>query len=85
MAVSTAKLDRIDLRTNSEEKSILERASQINHLSLSSYIITTCLKQAKLDLEKEETITLSNKDRDLIMSALSNSPEPNDALKDLFK
>ena len=85
MAVSIAKLDRIDLRTNSEEKNFLERAAQINHLSLSSYIITTCLKQAKLDLEKEETMILSNKDRDLVMSALSNPPEPNDALKGLFK
>ena len=85
MAVSIAKTERIDLRTNSEEKSILERASELSHLSLSSYIISTCLKQAQLDLEKEETLTLSNKDRDLIMSALSNPPEPNDALKDLFK
>ena len=85
MGVSVAKIDRIDLKIKSEEKSIIERASQINHLSLSSYIITTCLKQAKLDLQKEGTITLSNKDRDLIMSALSNLLEPNDALKDLFK
>ena len=35
--------------------------------------------------KQEKTITLSNKDRDLIRSALSNPPEPNDTLIDLFK
>ncbi len=79
------KNERIDLRTNSDEKSLLERAAELKHLSLSSYILTTSLKQAQYDLEQEESILLTNKNRDLILSMLENPPEPNEALKGLFK
>ncbi len=37
------------------------------------------------DIPDTETITLSDSDRDLVMSALENPPEPNEDLKDLFK
>ncbi|MCI5605953.1 MAG: DUF1778 domain-containing protein [Spirochaetia bacterium] len=30
-------------------------------------------------------LILSNRDRDLVMSALENPPEPNEALKGMFK
>ena len=35
-------------------------------------------------MEQIETIKLTNKDRDLVMSKLENPPEPNEALKKLF-
>ena len=35
-------------------------------------------------MEQIETIILTNKDRDLVMSKLENPPEPNEALKKLF-
>ena len=35
-------------------------------------------------MEQIETIILTNKDRDLVLSALENPPEPNEALKKLF-
>ena len=38
-----------------------------------------------IDLIENETLILSNKDRDLVMSVLENPPEPNEALKGLFK
>ncbi len=37
---------RIDLRTNFNQKSLLERAAELKHISLSSYILSTSLKQA---------------------------------------
>jgi uncharacterized protein (DUF1778 family) len=76
---------RIDLRANTNEKNLLERAAELKHISLSSYIISSSLKQAQLDLIENETLILSNKDRDLVMSVLENPPEPNEALKGLFK
>ena len=42
-------------------------------------------KQSEQDLKESEKIILSNRDRDLVMSALENPPEPNKALKGLFK
>ena len=84
MAVAL-KDERIDLRTNSNQKTLLERAAELKHVSLSSYVLTTALKQAQLDLEENEIIALSNRDRDLVMAALENPPEPNESLKDLFR
>ncbi len=75
---------RIDLRTNFNQKSLLERAAELKHISLSSYILSTSLKQAQLDLAENEILVLSNQDRDLIMNLLDNPPEPNQALKGLF-
>lgn len=84
MAV-TLKDVRIDLRANSTQKSLLERAAELKHISLSSYILATSLSQAQLDLTENETLVLSNLDRDLVMNLLDNPPEPNEALKELFK
>ena len=81
----TAKTERIDLRISSEAKELIEAAAQLVNLSLSSYIISVCIKQARLDLKEQETLILSNTDRDLILKALEDPSKPNQALKDLFK
>lgn len=79
------KAERIDLRANSNQKTLLERAAELKHVSLSSYVLTSSLKQAQIDLAENEILVLSNRDRDLVMAALENPPEPNEALKSLFK
>ena len=79
------KDERIDFRANINQKTILERAAEIKHVSLSSYVLTSSLKQAQIDLEENETLQLSNKDRDFVMNLLDNPPEPNEALKELFR
>ena len=84
MAVAV-KDSRVDFRVSDVQKSLLERAAEINHLSLSSYILSSSIKQAELDIAENEMLILSNRDRDLVMSALENPPEPNEALKGMFK
>ena len=84
MAVAV-KDSRVDFRVSDVQKSLLERAAEIKHLSLSSYILSSSIKQAELDIAENEMLILSNRDRDLVMSALENPPEPNEALKGLFR
>lgn len=84
MAVAV-KDSRVDFRVSDVQKSLLERAAEIKHLSLSSYILSSSIKQAELDIAENEMLILSNRDRDLVMSALENPPEPNGALKGMFK
>lgn len=84
MAVAV-KDSRVDFRVSDIQKTLLERAAEIKHLSLSSYILSSSIKQAELDIAENEMLILSNRDRDLVMSALENPPEPNEALKGLFK
>lgn len=84
MAVAV-KDSRVDFRVSDVQKSLLERAAEIKHLSLSSYILSSSIKQAELDIAENEMLILSNRDKDLIMSALENPPEPNEALRGMFK
>lgn len=84
MAVAV-KDSRVDFRVSDVQKSLLERAAEIKHLSLSSYILSSSIKQAELDIAENEVLILSNRDRDLVMSALENPPEPNEALRGMFK
>ena len=84
MAVAV-KDSRVDFRVSDVQKSLLERAAEIKHLSLSSYILSSSIKQAELDIAENEMLILSNRDRDLVMSALENPPEPNEASRGMFK
>ena len=84
MAVAI-KEKRIEFRVPDEAKKTIEDAAKLANISLSSYILSVVLKQAKQDLEQNEMIILNNKDRDLLMDALANPPEPNEALRGLFK
>lgn len=84
MAVAV-KDSRVDFRVSDVQKTLLERAAEIKHLSLSSYILSSSIKQAEQDIAENEMLILSNRDRDLVMSVLENPPEPNEALKGLFK
>ena len=80
-----AKNNRINIRVSDDDKEMLELAAQYSKQSLSSYIVDIVLKQAELDIKKNETITLNNEQRDLFLKILDNPPLPNEALKCLFK
>lgn len=79
------KNNRIHIRVSDEDKELIELAAQYNKQSLSAYIFDIVMKQAELDVKKNETIVLNNKQRDLVLSLLENPPKANEALKDLFK
>ncbi len=79
-----AKTTRIDLRVNKKDKEILETAAYLNRTSLSSYILSVAINAAKMDLEKEEILILSNEQRDQIIQLLDNPPEPNEELRALL-
>ena len=82
--MASAKMDRIDLRINAEDKKTLEMAAASKRLSLSSYIVSTALQSAAMDLERENTIKVSMEGWAQLMEMLDNPPEPTEALKRLF-
>ncbi|MCR5309272.1 MAG: DUF1778 domain-containing protein [Bacilli bacterium] len=84
MAVAI-KEKRIEFRVPDEAKKTIEDAARLSNISLSSYILSVVLKQAKIDLEQNEIIVLNNAERDSLMKALECPPKPNEALKDLFR
>lgn len=84
MAVLT-KESRIDIRLPADSKRTIEEAANLSNVSLSSYILSVSLKQAKYDLEQNERLVLSNAERDLFLEALDKPALPNEHLKALFK
>lgn len=81
---ATTRSERIDLRTNSEVKSVIERAAQLNHTTISAYLLDSALQKAKQDIREMETLRIHDSDREMFFSALANPPEPNAALCALF-
>lgn len=82
MAVAI-KEKRIEFRVSEEAKQIIEQAASLSNISLSSYILSVVLKQAKLDLKRNSLIVLNNKDRDSLLKNMNNPPEPSEELKQL--
>jgi uncharacterized protein (DUF1778 family) len=79
------KINRIDLRVSSEQKELLERAASLQGLSLSAYLLSHGLKAAKAELETYQKLVLSDRDRELFLSLVTNPPKPNQSLKDAMK
>ncbi|MEH2350680.1 MAG: DUF1778 domain-containing protein [Nostoc sp.] len=78
---SSAKDCRIDLRVTQEQKELLERAANLKGISLSAYTLFHVLPVAKQDIDANERLVLSNRDRDLFMSVMENPPELKGKLK----
>ncbi|MBW4597227.1 MAG: DUF1778 domain-containing protein [Brasilonema angustatum HA4187-MV1] len=79
--LSSAKDCRIDLRVTQEQKELLERAASLKGISLSAYTLFHVLPAAKQDIDTNERLVLSNRDRDLFMSVIENPPELKGKLK----
>ena len=79
------KSSRIEIRANEEAKSLIEKAASLTGETISSYILSKSLSSARKDVERMENITINNKDKEMFFSLLSDPPEPNEALKSLFK
>lgn len=69
------KDSRIDLRVTKEQKALLEEAASIKGVSLSAYTLIHLIPLAQQDIENRERLVLSNRNRDLFISALENPPK----------
>ena len=81
MSEISPKDSRIDLRVTKEQKALLEEAASIKGVSLSAYTLLHLLPLAQQDIEDRKRLILSNRDRDLFVSALENPPELKGKLK----
>lgn len=83
--MQTTQLDRINLRTTHETKTIIEQAAELMGTSLSAFMLSHAYEAARRVINEQQFLTLSNRDRDAFVAALENSPKPNKALRDLLK
>jgi uncharacterized protein (DUF1778 family) len=81
MSETASKGSRIDLRLTKEQKALLEKAASLKGVSLSAYTLLHLLPQAQQDIDNQERLTLTNRDRDLFLSALENPAKLKGKLK----
>jgi uncharacterized protein (DUF1778 family) len=71
----------IDLRVTPEEKELLEKAASLRGVSVRDYTLSHVLAVARQDVDFQERLVLSDRDRDLFLAVMENPPELQGKLK----
>ncbi len=79
---SSNKVDRFEIRVNTEEKATVERAAMLSGLTVSAYVRSSVLQKARTDINQLENILLS--DRDQFLNALETATPSTGKLKQAF-
>lgn len=72
---------RLDFRLNRQVKEVIEQAAAVSGQSVSDFAVSALYRTAKEVLEREQTTSLSNRDRDVFLAMLDSDAKPNEALK----
>ena len=76
---------RLSFRVNASIKSLIERAAEYSGETVTSYAISTLVRDARQVVQAHEMTVLSDRDRDRFLALLDNPPEPNEALRRAFQ
>jgi uncharacterized protein (DUF1778 family) len=79
------KEERIDLRTSREVKELIQRAAELLGTTMSAFIVHHSYDAAREVLAQQESLVLSDRERDHFLELLESPPKPNRALKDLLR
>ena len=77
--------DRLEIRTSDKERRQFEEAAQLLGMNLSEFLRRTALEKSVEVIRKNNSLVLSNEDRDAFLNALENPQEPNKKLKQAMK
>ena len=64
-----------------EEKELLEKAASLRGVSVRDYTLSHVLAVARQDVDFQERLVLSDRDRDLFLAVMENPPELQGKLK----
>lgn len=76
---------RLNFRLPNEVKEMIERAAVVSGLTVTDFAINAMVNSANEVLERHQTRTLTDRDRDVFLALLDSDQEPNDALKKAAK
>ncbi len=79
MASSAAK--RLNVRLDAGSKELIERAAHSLNQTVSSFTISTLIREARQVVGQSEALRLSDRDRQIFLDALDNPPAPNAKLR----
>jgi uncharacterized protein (DUF1778 family) len=73
--------NRVELRVKPDEKTLLARAAELQHMDLTGFILSRLLPEARAVVERAERLALSGRDSLKVLDLLENPPKPNARLK----
>lgn len=76
---------RIEFRSSPQEKDLLMLAAQLTGVNVSAFLRNAALEAADEVVQENETVKLSNRDRDLFLNAFDNPPAPSTKFKKAMK
>lgn len=79
---TVTKTENIHFRIATDVKQLIEKAMLVSGRSLTEFATASLVESAKAILEEEYTTTLSNRDRDLLLSLLDADDEPTEGLRE---
>ena len=80
MTTATQK-KRLDVRLNSKHKQMIEQAADLLGQTLSTFTVSTLVREAEQVIERFGVLRLSTRDRDAFLAALDNPPKPSARLR----
>ena len=82
--MSNLATERINVRSTTDAKNIIEQASNLLGLSVSSFIIQSAFERAKDLLQAHNELKVNNADREMLMNLLDHPRPENDEMKKLM-
>jgi uncharacterized protein (DUF1778 family) len=78
---SVQRAERLEVRTTSAQKRLIERAAELRGTSVTDFVISNIQVAAAETIKEFESLFLRDEAREIFVRALLNPPEPNEALK----
>jgi uncharacterized protein (DUF1778 family) len=84
MSAQATKDTTINFRATSETKNWIDRAASLLGTDRTSFIVQTVVERAMEVVEKHNTVTLSDRDRDTFLELLKEDT-PNEKLREAYR
>jgi uncharacterized protein (DUF1778 family) len=81
MPTTQTRTARIEARISPEMLTVVKRAAEIQGRSVSDFVVAAAQEAAQRTIEDTTIIRLSLEDQRLMLEAILNPPEPNEALR----
>ncbi|MBT0721664.1 DUF1778 domain-containing protein [Tatumella sp. TA1] len=78
--MTALKKQRIDIRLNENEKSLIEEAAAFTNQTVSQFVLSSAARQASEVIEQHHRVVLDQENWNMVMNAIENPPKPNDRL-----
>jgi uncharacterized protein (DUF1778 family) len=82
MEPSRASEDRVDIRIATEDKELIETAAALNGQTVSSFIKSVAMKEARALIEQATRTQLSLRDQQRFVEVITGAAEPTSNLKE---